>query len=328
LILAGDIGGTKTVLALTGPEPGGILSSEQRFASRDFKSLKDVIEVYLKGREVRPERACFAVAGPVVNGRSQTTNLPWVIDAKELSETFSISRVWLLNDLEATAHGILHLKEKDFGVLNPGHPVPSGNRAVIAAGTGLGEALMFWDGQRYHPSATEGGHTDFAPRNAVEIRLLEFLLSRLGRVSYERVLSGPGLENLYRFFSESDGGAEPEWLSRRLEQEDPGAVIADAALSGKSESCVKALNLFVSLYGAEAGNLALKGLALAGVYIGGGIAPKILGKLLDGEFMKAFIDKGRYASLMNRIPVRVILDPDAALLGAARFAQSHGMEER
>ncbi len=264
----------------------------------------------------------------MVNNRCETTNLPWVVDAAGLGAAFGISSVTLLNDLEATAHYALDLTDKEYCTLNAGQPESEGNKAVIAAGTGLGEAILFWDGSRYKPSASEGGHSDFAPRNPLEMRLLEYMLNHFPRVSYERVLSGPGLFKIYQFLKETGQGEEPSWLSERLSREDSSAVISEAALTGKSELCVKALDMFVSLYGAEAGNLALKALATGGVYIGGGIAPKILDKLMDGTFMGAFIEKGRYSSLMNRIPVRVIINEKAALLGAARLCFRYRREQR
>ena len=323
MILAGDIGGTKTILALTASKGKQTVLAEQTFPSQRYASLKDVVEEFLKGRGEPIESACFAVAGPVVDGRCETTNLPWRVDAAVFGATLGIPSVTLLNDLEATAYYALDLTEKEYCILNAGQPQSEGNRAVIAAGTGLGEAILFWDGSRYKPSASEGGHSDFAPRNSLEIRLFEYMLKHFPRVSYERVLSGPGLFMIYQFLKEIGHGEEPPWLSKRLRQEDSSAVISEVALNGKSELCVKALDLFVSLYGAEAGNLALKALATGGVYVGGGIAPKVLGKLTDGTFMKAFVEKGRYSSLMNRIPVRVIINEKAALLGAARLCFRH-----
>jgi len=332
MILAGDIGGTKTILALFTCDGGEIVPvDEQIFPSRSYPGFLQVVDEFLKVgvQHVEPlqkafDGACFGVAGPVVNGRSETTNLPWIVDADQIGRQFKISSVALLNDVEATAYGALGLTEKGYGSLNPGQAHAAGNRAVIAAGTGLGEAILFWDGSTHRPSASEGGHSDFAPRNPLEIKLLEYLLKRYTRVSYERVLSGPGLWNIYQFLKEAGHGEEPSWLSERLSKEDPPSVISEAALAGKAELCVKALDLFASVYGAEAGNLALKTLAIGGIYVGGGIAPKILSKLIDGTFMKTFLDKGRFASLMSRIPVRVILDEKTALLGAARYACLQG----
>lgn len=320
-ILAGDIGGTKTRLALFEADDEKRLKpvDEKIFTSRDYAGLEKILQEWLSGRSRSIRVACFGVAGPVVNGRCETTNLAWIVDADQISQQFGVASVVLLNDLEATAYGTSYLSEKELCTLNPGQSQPHGNRCVIAAGTGLGEAILFWDGSRYRASASEGGHADFAPRNSTEMRLLEYLLRHYPRVSYERVLSGPGLFNIYRFMKDTAPGEEPPWLSQRLTTEDPGAVISEVALAGKSDLCVKALDLFVSVYGAAAGNLALTAMTTGGVYIGGGIGPKILEKLFDGAFMKAFLDKGRFASFMDRIPVRVILNEKAALLGAARF---------
>lgn len=326
MILAGDIGGTKTLLALSDETGDGSLIAEKSFRSAGYGGLEDVLEEYLKGRSDRVEAACFAVAGPVLKDRSETTNLPWIVDARGLESRFGIPSVRLLNDLEATAYGVPHLKAVDLFALNEGNPVVAGTRAVIAAGTGLGEAILVGTGAGMRAVPSEGGHTDFGPRSPVEVRLLAYLERLYGHVSYERILSGPGLANLYRFMKESEGAPE-DGMSARMEREDPGAVVSEAALSGESEVCMKALGLFVSIYGAEAGNLALKSLSTGGLYIGGGIAPRILDKLRDGTFMKSFVNKGRYASLLSRIPVRVILNPKSALLGAVRIAASGRTED-
>jgi len=256
----------------------------------------------------------------VFDGRCEATNLPWVIDAKALRGTLGLERVAVINDLVATAYGILDLKPDEVVVLNEGRPHPEGNKALIAAGTGLGETILFWDGTRYRPVASEGGHADFAPRNVLEIELLRYLLKKHHRVSYERVLSGPGILNIYSFLKEAGHGEEAVWLRERFHGQDPSVVITAAAMRGESDLCVKTLSLFVSLYGAEAGNLALKALATGGVYVGGGIAPKILDLLMDGAFMTAFIDKGRLSPLVTDMTVRVVLNPQTALRGAARCA--------
>lgn len=321
VILAGDIGGTKTLLALFSCEGVSVVPIDERsFPSQHYADLEEAIDAFLRGRKVSPQRACFGVAGPVAHGQCETTNLPWVVDAQRISRRFEIPSVILLNDLEATAYGTLGLTEDECGTLNPGHADLQGNRAIIAAGTGLGESILFWDGVRHRPSASEGGHSDFAPRNPLEIELLEYLLRRHPHVSYERILSGPGLLNIYHFLKDTDRGKEPPWLAERLARENPDAVISELALSRKAALCVKALALFVSVYGAEAGNLALKAQATGGIYVGGGIAPKIVDGLLDGTFMKAFVDKGRFSSWLNRIPVRVILNEKTALQGATRYA--------
>lgn len=323
MILAGDIGGTKTILGLFSCNEGRVdLVDQKTFPSADYSDFSDVIDIFLKKGSNSIREACFGVAGPVLNQRCAATNLPWIVDADQIGRRFEIATVSLLNDLEVCAYGTLGLSEVEYATLNQGDEQLDGNRAVIAAGTGLGEAVLYGSGGQYFPSPSEAGHADFAPRNGIEIALLEHLLKRYSRVSYERVLSGPGLSNIYRFFKAHAHGKEPRWLSERLENEDAGRVITEAALAGESETCVKALDLFVSIYGAEAGNLALRSLATGGIYIGGGIAPKILKKLQDGVFMKAFLNKGRFGSLLERMPVRVILDPKAALYGAARYASN------
>ncbi len=319
MILAGDIGGTHTRLALF--EEGKVNTPLRlgSFLSRDYSGLEAAVRVFLQSEKSPIQAACFGIAGPIFAQGCTATNLPWSIDAAQLSKTLNISSVKLMNDLEATALGTLALEEKDLHVLNIGEPNTQGNRAIIAAGTGLGEGILFWDGVQYRPAASEGGHCDFAPRNGTEIELLEYLFTRFGRVSYERLLSGPGLVNIYQFFKNKNVGAEPAWLSERLKAEDPSSVITALALSGESELCAKTLDLFVSIYGAEAGNLALKLLATGGVFIGGGIAPKIVKLLSEGLFMKAYSDKGRFVDVMARIPVQIILNDQCALMGAAQF---------
>jgi len=322
VILAGDIGGTKTIVALFEDAGGGLrVLREETFPSRSHEGLAEILEAFRAREPLPPLRgACFGVAGPVFDGRCEATNLPWVIDAKALRGTLGLERVAVINDLVATAYGILDLKPDEVVVLNEGRPHPEGNKALIAAGTGLGEAILFWDGTRYRPVASEGGHADFAPRNVLEIELLRYLLKKHHRVSYERVLSGPGILNIYSFLKEAGHGEEAVWLRERFHGQDPSVVITDAAMRGESDLCVKTLGLFVSLYGAEAGNLALKALATGGVYVGGGIAPKILDRLMDGTFMTAFTDKGRLSPLVTDMTVRVVLNPQTALRGAARCA--------
>lgn len=321
MILAGDIGGTNTRLAFL-EERGGRLTAvvEKIFSSREHASLEAVLRKFLAAQPFPTTCACFGIAGPVRHGRCDATNLPWVVDAGLLARELDLQSAGLINDLEANAWGIAALEASDFTVLQEGAPDASGNAAIISAGTGLGEAGFYWDGTQHRPFATEGGHTDFAPRNRLESDLLEYLLKQFQRVSYERAVSGPGLLNIYRFLRDSGRGEEPAWLAEAMRQEDPPAVIAQAAMDGKSELCVQALDLFVSLYGAEAGNLALKVLATAGVYLGGGIAPKIVQMLKGPAFLDAFTAKGRMQPLLQAMPVRVILNDKTALLGAARFA--------
>ena len=323
MILAGDVGGTKTALALF-EERGRelVVVREDALPSHGFATLEDAIAHFLSaGPPASVDAACFGVAGPVVDGRCTATNLPWVVDDASLAASVPTKRVKLLNDLEATGYGTLGLSPSSLVPLQRGTPRP-GNMVLIAAGTGLGEALLIWDGARHHVVASEGGHADFAPRTELEIELLRFLRREFERVSYERVISGPGLHHIYRFLRTSDGAAEPAWLRERIGAGDPSAVVAEVALDRRDPLAVRALELFVSIYGAEAGNLALKALAVGGVFIGGGIAPKIRAMLVEGTFVTAFRDKGRLAPLMASIPVHLVLEPRAALLGAAAVARA------
>ena len=267
--------------------------------------------------------ACFGIAGPVVNGRCEATNLPWVVDIQNVRKRLKLKSAEMINDLVANAYGIPILSDKDFVILNKGVRNAEGNMAIVSAGTGLGEAGMFWDGEMHRPFASEGGHTDFAPRNPIEMELLTYLQKRHRQVSIERLVSGPGLVNIYQFLLDTEKGVEPPWLTDLMRKGDPAPIIAQNALEGKAPLCSQALEIFVSLYGAEAGNLALKLMATGGVYLGGGIAPKIIEKLTESEFMNAFTAKGRMKPLLQDIPVRVIINPKTALLGAARYAALH-----
>jgi glucokinase len=327
-ILAGDIGGTKTELAIFSLREGKLRPEiKERFPSKEFSGLEPVLEKFLASRKTHIEHACFGVAGPVVAGEVETPNLPWVVKAKKVADMLGCASVSLLNDLEAAAYGLFTLEPDEVMSLNQGEKGRPANQALIAAGTGLGEALLYDDGREYHPIASEGGHGDFAPTNETEIGLLRYLMEKFGHVSYERVVSGPGIANIYNFFTRTGQFKEPDWLKEKiLAAADPSAAITQAALSGKSELCAKALDLFVSVYGAEAGNLALRTKSTGGVYIGGGIAPKILDKLKDGTFMRAFIDKGRYSEFLSAVPVQVVLNQETALQGAAYYAafRSHG----
>ena len=324
MLLAGDVGGTKTSLGLFDESrPGTARVAYGRVASREAGSLEAAVDEFL-GAHGRPriDAACFGVAGVVVEGRAATTNLPWQIDERELARAIPTRRVRLLNDLEAAGYGVLLLAPDELAELQPGRP-REGHRVLIAAGTGLGQALLIWQQGHHHVVASEGGHVDFAPRDERQGRLLAHLRRLHGRVSYEDVLSGPGLVAVYRFLRQ-DGSTpppEPAWLAAELAQEDAAKVISEAALEGRDPVCAAALDLFVSVYGAEAGNLALKAVAVGGVIVGGGIAPKILSALSDGAFIRAFRDKGRMAKLMAEIPVRVALNPETALLGAASVAK-------
>ncbi|MFN8624833.1 MAG: glucokinase [Candidatus Binatia bacterium] len=316
-VLAADVGGTKVNLALFACGAGSVRCLRSAsYPSHELGDLVSGVRRFLGSDPPRLHAAVFGVAGPVRQGRVQTTNLPWLIDEGQLSTALGIARVRLINDLEATAYGVLTLEPADILLLNPGATV-RGNVAVIAAGTGLGEGGLFWDGVEYRAAPSEGGHADFAPRNALECALLSFLWKRYGHASYERLLSGAGLVTIYEFLREQGDAHEPPWLAARLREQDPAAVISQAALQGDSALCVQALHTFTAIYGAEAGNLGLKFMATGGVYVGGGIAPKIRTKLADGTFMAAFRDKGRMTALMDAMPVRVVLRETTALQGAA-----------
>jgi glucokinase len=331
MILAGDVGGTKTAIALFEREPTGLReASEEIFASGDHAGLEPILEQFLdRHRGVRVDAASFAVAGPVVGGSAEITNLPWRIEARRLARVVGARRAHLMNDVEAAAYGTQFLPRDALRPINPeaGSPSP-GSVAVIAPGTGLGVACLAWDGERHHPMAGEGGHADFAPRDEEQDELLRWLRRETGgRVSVERVLSGPGLLQLYRFGRERSGQAEPGWLARRLAREDPSAVVSEVALEGRDPVCEGALARFGSILGAEAGDLALRVLAVGGVYVAGGIAPRILPSLESGAFMRSFCDKGRFSGLLRGFPVFVVLDPRAPLIGAAHRvtheAESH-----
>jgi glucokinase len=321
MILAGDIGGTNTRLALFDGSATKLTPVIiEVFPSRTHSGLEEVLRKFRAKHSQQIEAASFGIAGPVRNGRCQTPNLPWVVDSAAIAGLLGLPSVDLVNDLEANAHGISVLAPEDFAVLHPGAADARGNRALISAGTGLGEAGLLADADGYQPFPSEGGHCDFAPKNETEIHLLQHLMGRFGHVSYERVLSGPGLYNIYQFFRDTGRAEEPSWLAEEIRQRDPSAVISENAMKGGCDLCVKTMDQFVSLYGAEAGNLALKTMATGGLFIGGGIAPKILPKLRQPGFLKAFTAKGRVSSLLEAIPVRVILNDKTALLGAGRLA--------
>lgn len=323
MILAGDIGGTKTNLALFEFSDNRLLLKEKhQFSSQAFTTF----EALLKAFEAlvlmsKVTAVCFGVAGPIVNGDCKVTNLPWTLETKNLQAYFETPNVKLLNDLEATAYGMLYLDHEEFVALNESAETAKGNRAVIAAGTGLGEGMLFYDGNSYHPIASEGGHCDFAPTNPQQDALLVWLRKRYPEhVSYERILSGDGIYTLYEFLAETNFAPEPEALLNASKDRDLNAMVSYCALEGDDPLCKEALRLFVEIYAAEAGNLALKSMALGGLYIGGGIAPKILPMMQTGDFMKAFQAKGRFETMLSKIPVLVALNQETALLGAANFA--------
>ncbi len=321
MILAGDIGGTNARLALFESRPGGpALVALETYASREHGGLEQLVRQFRELHGQHLEAAAFGVAGPVREGRVATTNLPWVVYAGELAGVLGVPEVVLMNDLEALAWSLDVLAPEGLVELQAGRGVASGSRVVIAAGTGLGEAVLARAGYGAVVLASEGGHADFAPRTEIEIALLRWLVARYGRASWERVLSGPGLYDVYRFLRETGHGDEPGWLAEELRAGDPAVAISRAALEQRSGVCAEALDLFVSVYGAEAGNFALRTLAAGGVYLGGGIAPQILTWLERPTFLAAFLDKGRLRPLLEDVPVRVIVDGRAGLTGAARRA--------
>jgi len=319
-ILCGDIGGTKTTLALFEVRDEQFEKlKEETFSSREYSGLEEMVRRFRSSLNISLDRASFGIAGPVKNGRSEATNLPWVIDVSKLSPELGVDSVALINDLEANAYGIRALHPDEFFVLNQGNPEVSGNAALISAGTGLGEAGLFWDGFRHRPFPSEGGHTDFSPQTEIGISLLRYLQDHFGHVSWERVLSGPGLVNLYQFLLHYYKMEEPAWYTEETQNTDSATVISKAGLEGHCTICAEALDLWVEFYGAETGNLALKMMTTGGVYIGGGIAPKILEKLKEPGFMRSFSAKGRFQPFLEEIPVKVILNEGTALLGALQY---------
>jgi glucokinase len=333
MILAGDVGGTKVHLALYN-FAGGRLAAvrDHKFPAHAFATLDEVVTAFLaQGDEKRDEivAACFGCPGPVRDGRLKLTNLPWTLDERELERALGIAHIFLINDLEANGYGIPELTADKLYTLHEGDVAAVGHRGLVSAGTGLGEALLIWDAktQRHRPLASEGGHCDFAPRNDRDVALLQYLRRTLkGRVSFERVVSGIAIKGVYEFLRDDQKMDEPAWLRDRMQREDPNAVIGQCGEDGSSEICAETLRIFVSAFGAEAGNVALKVLAVGGMYLGGGIAPKILKTMEGGEFTKAFLDKGRLSPLLEAVPVRVILDETCALLGAAAFAEARAAE--
>lgn len=325
MIFAGDIGGTNSrfaVLDVRGREIRVVWS--KTWPSRGASDFLALVRDAVRESGSKPESASFGIAGPVIDGRVEATNLPWIIDARSLAETLALPHVGLLNDLEANAWGLDALTPSDLLTLQAGVSGARGNRALISAGTGLGEAGLLFDGARHVPFACEGGHTSFAPGDELEDELLRFLRAELGHVSWERVLSGPGLVNLYRFLRDTGRGTEPAWLRDEMRAGHPAKAISAAAASGRCPLAVRALELFVKLYGAEAGNLALKLLATGGVYLGGGIAPRISAWLSKPAFTQAFTAKGRLSDVCERMPIHVVLNDKTALLGAGLHAARSG----
>lgn len=321
MILAGDIGGTKTVLSILTRDANGSLTciQEQTYPSRQYPEFDDILTAFLPvGMTIKS--ACFGIAGPVVNQRCQTTNLPWLLDAAALKTKLGTSKVKLLNDLEAMALGMLYLPEHDLVELNPNAEIQPGNIAVIAAGTGLGEAILYWDGNKHYPMATEGGHSDFAAQNATQDQLSAYLRAIYpDHVSCERILSGIGFSHLYDFLCDQGFAPPCPDVPDHNSGIDRNAVISQLGVGGEDALCAEAVRLFVELYGAEAGNLALKSLAIGGVFIGGGIGPKILPVMQDGNFIRAFKAKGRFLPLLDKIPVKLSLNPRTPLIGAINY---------
>jgi glucokinase len=325
MILAGDIGGTKTNVALfeTNGSSLGAIVRQQTFPSARYDSLETILSEFIGETEKNFSAACFGIAAPVIEGNAKTPNLTWKVSSESLARLLKLEHCGLINDLEATAHGIPALTAAQLLTLNEGDERPEGHRALIAAGTGLGMAGIFCHGSRYYPIPSEGGHVDYAPRTPEEVDLLDYLTKKFaGHVSYERVLSGPGLFNVYSFLRDTGHAEEPAWLAEEIHTGDKTAAVSKAALANKSALAVKALDMFTATYGAMAGNLALLLMATGGLYVGGGIAPKLRQKLIDGTFMKAFTDKGRFSSVLASIPVHIILEDKTALFGAARAALS------
>jgi glucokinase len=322
-VLAGDVGGTKTRLAVFDVQ-GTCLDTvtEHSYPSGSYNRLENIVQEFLGGTRSDCRHACFGIAGPVQRGRVQTTNLPWIVEEQALADLFGFERVVLINDLEANAWGIDALREDDFYLVNAGTPDAEGNACIVSAGTGLGEAGLYWDGQRHWPFACEGGHVDFSPSTDLEIALLEYLRERLGHVSWERVVSGMGLVNVHDFLRAHRRVATPSWLREEMSTGDAAAAISRAAMDDRDALCVEAMDLFIHLYGVEAGNHALKIMATGGVYLGGGIAPKNLERFKGPGFMQGFLDKGRMQPLLEAMPVKIILNDRTALFGPALYLEA------
>jgi len=321
MILTGEIGATRTRLAAFETEGNNLQRVvEKVYMSQEHSGLREIVDAFIKAEGIPAHSACFGVAGPVRSGRSKISNLPWIIDSRELATQLKLPSVGLINDLEAYAYGVDALMDKDFVTLSEGAKDSEGNRAVISARTGLGVAGLYWDGFRHHPFACEGGHADFAPRNQLESELLAYLQNKYGRISCERILSGPGIKNIYDFLHDTGKAEEPDWLKEELRvAPDPPALISQLALANKANICDQTLSIFVSIYGAETGNCALYFMSTGGIFLGGSIAAKIVPKMQDPLFRQAFLDKGRMSTLLEEMPVKIVLNDDAGLLGAARF---------
>jgi glucokinase len=320
MIVAGEIGATRTRLAAFETEGNRLpLVVEKTYMSQEHGGLSEVLAQFTRAEGIPVDSACFGVAGPVRAGRSKLANLPWIIDSGQLAEQLKLKFVYLLNDMEAYAYGIDALESKDFVTLSAGAEDAEGNRAIISARTGLGVAGLYWDGSRHRPFACEGGHADLAPRNQLQRELLAYLQKKYDHVSCERVLSGPGIKNIYDFLRDEHKAEEPSWLREQISTApDPPALISRLALEGKAAICDQTLSIFVSIFGAVTGNCALNFMSTGGIFIGGSIAAKILPKMQDGVFMESFLDKGRMKPLLKDIPIKIVLNDDCGLIGAAR----------
>ncbi len=322
MILAGDVGATHTRLAAFDADGNKLQSVvEKVYETQHHRGLAEMIGDFIRTEGVPVHQACIGVAGPVRDGKSQPSNIPWLIDSRQLAQQLKLSSVGLLNDLEAYAYGIEALESADFITLREGASSPEGNMAVISATTGLGEAGLYWDGFRQHPFACEGGHADFSPRNELELELARYLLAQYHHVSWERVLSGPGIKNIYDFLRDTRRAEEPAWLKEQVAHaSDPPALISHLALEKKAPLCEQTLDVFVGAYGGEAGNCALKFMSTGGLFIGGSIAAKIVPKMKEPIFMESFLAKGRMRTLLEDMPVKIVMNDSSGLIGAARYA--------
>ena len=321
MILAGEIGATRTRLAAFETEGNRLNRAvEKNYMSQEHAGLSEIIDAFVKTEGILVHRACVGVAGPVRRGRSKISNLPWIIDSRDLAKQLKLDSVGMLNDLEAYAYGIDALDSKDFVTLNEGSEDAEGNRAVISARTGLGVAGLYWDGFRHHPFGCEGGHSDFAPRNELEMELLSYLQKKYGRISCERILSGPGIKNIYDFLKDTHKAEEPQSLKDQMAATaDAPALISQLATGGKAPICDQTMSIFVSIYGAETGNVALNFMSTGGIFIGGSVAAKNVPRMKDPIFMQSFLDKGRMVPLLKEMPVTIVLNDDSGLIGAARY---------
>jgi glucokinase len=321
MILAGEIGATRTRLAAFQKDGSRLqMVVEKTYMSQEHNGLSEIITTFITTEGVGVHQACFGVAGPVRRGRCEVLNLGWIIDARDLAKQLKLDAVGMLNDLEAYAYGVDGLDSKDLVTLNEGSEDAEGNRAVISARTGLGVAGLYWDGFRHHPFACEGGHTDFGPRDVLETELLAYLQIKYGRISYERIVSGLGIKNIYDFLRDARKAEEPQWLKDQMAAApDAPALISQLAAEGKAAICDQTMKMFVSIYGAQTGNVALAFMATGGIFLGGSVAAKNLPLMKDPIFMQSYLDKGRMASLLKEMPITIVLNDDAGLIGAARY---------